>query len=112
VAAATENGLWLSTDFGSTFAPAFTAEPVTSVAFNLDEDELYFGYRQLYRLDLATGESTALPTPTLTTNDALLYIANSPTSDLMAVATSEKDVFMFDGNTSWTQIASDGIGGA
>ena len=58
VAAATENGLWLSTDFGSTFAPAFTAEPVTSVAFNLDEDELYFGYRQLYRLDFA-GESTA-----------------------------------------------------
>ncbi len=111
VAVATERGLWLSTDYGSTFVSAFTSEPVTAVSFNLDEDELYFGYRQLYRLDLATGEGTMLPTPPLTTNDALVYIANSPVSDMIAAATGEKDVFIMVDSTTWTQIASDGVGG-
>lgn len=112
VAAATESGLWLSTDFGNTFTPAFTSEPVTVVTFNLDEDALYFGYRQLYRLDLTTGESTPLPTPPLANNDALIYIANSPASGQIAVATDEKDIFVLVDIGLWTQIANDGVGGA
>ncbi|MCK6580841.1 MAG: glycosyl hydrolase [Anaerolineae bacterium] len=111
VAVATEDGLWLSTDYGNTFTPVFTSEPVTAVVFDLDANRLYFGYRQLYRLDLATGENTPLLTPPLANNDALIYVADSPTSGQMAAATNEKDIFVLFGDGAWTQIANDGIGG-
>lgn len=111
VAVATERGLWLSDDFGSTFLPAFTAEAVTAVAFDLSGDNLYFGYRQLYRLDLASDESSLEPAPPLTSNNVITYIATNPTTAMLAAATNEKDVFVSLDRTSWQQIASDGVGG-
>ncbi|MEP7290361.1 MAG: F510_1955 family glycosylhydrolase [Chloroflexota bacterium] len=112
VAVATESGLWLSRDYGNTFTPAFTADPVTAVAFNLNEDALYFGYQQLYRLDLGSGEATLLPTPQLGNGDALIYLADSPASGQVAAATTEKNIFVLFDNGLWKQIANDGVGGA
>jgi hypothetical protein len=108
VAIATEHGLWLSTDYGNSFELVSLSEPVTAVTFDLKLDALYFGYQRLYRLDLATGEITTIPMPSLASDDSVSYITTNPLSSALAVTTRQRDVFLAPDGTVWTQIADNG----
>jgi hypothetical protein len=111
VAIATERGLWLSTDNGDSFELVSSSELVTAVTFDLKADALYFGYQSLYRLDLATSNLTALPTPSLTSDDSVSYIAPNPLSNALAMTTRQRDIFVTSDGTIWTQIADNGVDG-
>lgn len=111
VAIATERGLWLSTNNGDSFEPVSSSEPVTAVTFDLNSDALYFGYQSLHKLDLATGEITTIPTPSLASDDPVSYIATNPMSSALAVTTHARDVFVTTDGSRWLQIADNGVGG-
>lgn len=132
VAMATEAGLFLSDDFGNSFAPiapsagegeggAITfiifhpqdaAGLVTAVIFHPNGEMLLFGANELFAYDLPSGELTELPAPSLAEGDTMGYIAVNPLdNDEIALATFGRDIFLSpDGGQTWSQIAEEGKG--
>ncbi len=111
VALATESGLFLSNDYGNTFAQISQTAPVTSVTFAPRGQQLLFGYQTLSSYNLTNGQTSALPTPTVTGDDAINYLAISPTSEEIAFATFLLDIYISrDNGQTWEQIAQQGIG--
>jgi len=109
VAAATEVGLFASTDHGQTFQRIGDVAPITAVAFSITDSKLIFGYRDLQTYDLAQQNLDELATPPLAVDDGISNIAPNPLSNAMAVATFGKNVFLSGGNNQpWTQIAWQG----
>lgn len=110
VAIATETGLYLSNDYGNTFALNGEASPVSAVVFHPEAESLFFGYQGLYHYDLATGTIDTL-TPPAITDDVIGYIAVNPSSGEVALATFNKDIYLSQNNRqSWQQIADQGVG--
>lgn len=111
VAIASQNGLFLSNDFGMTFTRLDYAGSVTTVAFAPDGEELFFGFENLFSYHLASEQITALPSsPDINSKQAILYITINPASDELAIATSDRDIFYSpDKGQSWQQIGADGI---
>lgn len=112
VALATQAGLFLSDDFGDTFA-LVSPGPVTAAAFTPDGNALLFGALGLSLHDLESGQIESIPSPTLTGNNAITNIAVNPVRPAeIALATSEIDVFLSpDKGTTWQPIAENGRGG-
>ena len=111
VALAAEGGLFLSTDYGNTFAQISQAAPVTSVAFDPRGQRLLFGYQPLNSYDLESEQISTLNTPTITGEDAINYIAVNPLSEQIAIATFFLDIyFSSDNGKTWDQIAQQGVG--
>ena len=111
VALATEAGLFLSNDFGDTFTRVGDTAPVTAVAFDPAGDRLVFGNQALYDYDLNTGDIATEPVPLLASGNPVHYIAVSPVSDQIAVATTLIDIYLSDAQgQGWQQIARQGSG--
>jgi hypothetical protein len=111
VAVASQDGLYLSTDYGDTFSP-ISSGLVTSVAFDLvNPDRVLYGYDQLQRVDTQTGETTTLFTPKLGgDNDGLMYIAVNPVSGVVAASTFSRRIYLSDdARGDWELIVEDGI---
>lgn len=112
VAAATDAGVYLSSDFGDSFARAASGR-ATSAVFELDGLHLWFGaYRNgatLDRLELKTKKAERLPIPKMA-KDAVSYIAQNPAQRRQfAIATYSRDVLLSeDAGKSWKPIASQG----
>jgi hypothetical protein len=112
VALATEDGLWLSSDYGNTFTQVGDAGTVTAVTFSPDGKTLLFGYQGASGYDLASQQSVAMTTPMLGADDAIGYLAVNPVqADEIALSTFNKDIYLSqDGGKSWIQIAENGKG--
>jgi hypothetical protein len=110
VVLATEDGLWLSSDYGSSFTQIGAGDTVTAVTFSPDGKTLLFGYQGVSAYDLASQQITDLPTPTVDSEDAVSYLAINPVQpDEIALATFNKDIYLSrDGGETWKQIADDG----
>ncbi len=113
VAAATDNGLYLSRDGGARFQPVSQGAQVLSSTFSLDGKSVWFGsYRQepqLARLDLSTGKTESIRLP-VAGQDAVSYIAQNPAKQReWAIATFKRNVYLSaDEGKSWKQIAREG----
>jgi WD40 repeat protein len=114
VALASEQGLFLSTDYGSSFVSIGPSEPVSAVAFSPNGNRLFFGLNTLSVYDIASKQSTVLSTLPLAANDAIGFIAANPVrADELAAATFGRNIYRSrDGGRSWQQIAKDGMGRA
>ncbi|MGH2582209.1 MAG: F510_1955 family glycosylhydrolase [Anaerolineales bacterium] len=112
VAASTQGGLYVSTDFGGSFALISEPLPVTAAVFSPAENVLLYGTVDLQGYDLATEETTSLNAPDLDSGDAIVYLAISPVdASHIAAATGANDIFYStDGGATWLQIANNGIG--
>jgi len=110
VALATENGLFLSEDHANTFRLLVAPGPVTAVVFTPDGAALIFGYQQISSYALSTSQVMSLPSPALTTEDSVSYIAiNSVQSAELAFATFDRDIFLStDNGQQWMQLVDDG----
>jgi photosystem II stability/assembly factor-like uncharacterized protein len=114
VALASEQGLFLSTDYGNSFAAVGASEPIPAVAFSRDGNRLFFGLNTLSVYDISSKHMTVLSTLPLATNDAMGFIAANPIrADELAAATFGRNIYRSrDGGRSWEQIAKDGMGRA
>lgn len=115
VAAAAEEGLFLSRDSGASFAPLVKGR-VLAASFDLDGKHLWFsgheGTPTLARVGLQAGaKPESIPLPAMK-QDAVAYIAQNPVRpDEMAIATFNRSVYLSsDRGAHWRQIASDGVG--
>lgn len=111
VALATQEGLFLSTDFGNTFS-LIRPGMVTAAAFAPDGKTLLSGAQELSAYDIKSGKTETLPAPALSENNAITNIAVNPIRpDEIALATAALDVFLSpDGGQTWQPIAKDGKG--
>ncbi len=110
VALATETGLYISNDYGSTLTLTGDANPVSAAAFAPDGATLLFGYQSLYTLTLSNGETTLIQAPSIAEADAVAYIAVNPMTNAIAFATINKDIYLSQANRlSWEQIAEQGV---
>jgi protein-disulfide isomerase len=112
VAIATEGGLLLSSDYGDTFEPVGEGGPAIAAAFDPGGALLFFGYQQLSAHEWANQKVLDLPTPAIVPEDAIAYIAVSPTKiEEMAFATFLGDLHLSrDGGQIWQQILKAGKG--
>ncbi len=111
VAVATDRGAYFSSDYGNTFTLISNSEPISAIAFDPDGSRLLFGYQRLYTQNLADSVVSTLNLPTLSANDAILYIAVNPINNNIAVATTNLDIFLSeDDGQMWRQIARQGVG--
>lgn len=117
VAAATDDGLYLSRDWADSFAWLAGGRVVIAARFTLDGRHLWFSsYTDkpaLARVALAAGGAAEeIPIP-LHSEDAVAYIAQNPVRrDEFAIATFRRSVFLTkDKGASWTQIAAEGVVG-
>ena len=110
VALATEDGALLSTDFGDSFHNIGDGKVATAVSFHSGGQSLLFGFQALSSYDLAAQQSVLLPSPMITAEDAISYIAVNPVQpDTIALATFNKTVYLtYDGGKTWTRIVEAG----
>ena len=115
VAAATEEGVFLSRDSGASFAALAADLEGVSVFFDLDGKHLWYGgYRdgaRLARVPLSNGSAVQMPLPPMP-KDAVAYIAQNPaTPREYAIATFGRSVFLTkDAGRTWSRIADKGRG--
>lgn len=110
-------GLYLSTDYGNTFSlisdPTDGDEPTVSAAtFSPAEDGIIiYGFRSLVRAQLDGTNAQELPSPPVSSEDAILSIAVNPTNpDEIVVATYERAVWRTqDGGADWDLIGMPGM---
>lgn len=112
VAIATEGGLLLSSDYGDTFELINENGPAIAAQFNPSGALLYFGYGDLSAYELANQKILPLTTPAISAEDAIAYIAVSPTKiDEIALATYLGDLHLSqDGGQTWQQLLQAGKG--
>lgn len=115
VAAATDQGLFLSRDSGTSFRAVVSGRRVLSAAFALDGKDLWWsgfdGRPTLSVLPLQQPEAKPrLANLPALGEDAVSYIAQNPARpNEMAIATFRKSVFISqDGGRSWTPVAEEG----
>ena len=114
VAAGTDDGLYLSRNFGASFVRLVGDEQVLASSFDLDGKHLWFsayaGRPMLASIALKPGaQAEPVPLPPLT-QDAVAYIAQNPVRPAeIAIATFKRSVFVSqDRGRTWRQIADDG----
>jgi photosystem II stability/assembly factor-like uncharacterized protein len=114
VAAATDDGLYLSRDSAESFERLLAGKRVLAGSFDLDGQHLWFstytGKAALARIALKPGaKAEELRIPALG-EDAVAYIAQNPARrSEIAIATFKRNVFVSkDQGRTWTQIAKDG----
>ena len=115
VAAATSEGLYLSSDSGARFQKAAANGEGLSAFFDLNGKDLWYGSfdgrAKLARLPIKGEHTLQISLPPLT-KDAVAYVAQNPARRLeYAIATFARSVYLSkDGGQSWTQIAERGQG--
>ena len=116
VAAGTDDGLYLSRDWGASFERMAGGMRVLAVAFDMDRQHLWFSTYAgktagLARIALIKGaKADVLPIPPLT-EDAVTYIAQNPVRrSEIAIATFQRSVFLSnDQGRTWTELAQKGV---
>jgi len=114
VALATQEGLFLSMDYGDRFVQVGDQAPITTVSFSPDGQRLVYGFRQLYAASLEGGQVSTLPSPIVAPPDAMGYIAISPVqANEIVLGTFNREIYRsVDGGQTWKQIATKGKGHA
>lgn len=114
VALATEGGLFLSSDYGDNFELINENGPAIAADFDPSGALLFFGYSDLSAYDLANKKVLPLGAPTISSEDAIAYIAVNPTKiEEVALATFLGDLHLSqDGGQTWQQILKEGKGKA
>jgi len=114
LAAATNAGLYLSRDAGTSFQPLVEKQRVLSATFDQNGNQLWFSSFDkkptLSTIGLAGGsKATSVALPQMP-QDAVSYMAQNPARpEEVAIATFKRNVFVSkDGGRSWTQIAKEG----
>jgi photosystem II stability/assembly factor-like uncharacterized protein len=114
VAAATDDGLYLSRDAAASFEPLVSGTRVLAETFDFDSQHLWYsgyaGAATLAKIALKGGarpQAIALPAMT---EDAVAYIAQNPMHhDEMTIATFKRSVYRSeDQGRTWKQIAKEG----
>lgn len=116
VAAATDDGLYVSRDWADTFAWLAGGRVVITAKFTLDGRYLWFSSYVDNKPALARvawesgGAAEEIPIP-LHVDDAIAYIAQNPVRRAeFAIATFNRSVFLSkDNGSTWTQIAAEGV---
>ena len=117
VAAATDDGLYVSRDWANTFNWLAGGRVVIATRFTLDGRHLWFSsYTDkpaLARVAWAAGGTAEEITIPLHSEDAVAYIAQNPVRrDEFAIATFRRSVFLTkDNGANWTQVAAEGVVG-
>lgn len=114
VAAATDAGLYLSRDAGTSFQQLVDKQRVLSATFDQNGKQLWYSSfdkkPMLSIIGLAAGsKGSPVALPQLP-QDAVSHIAQNPVRpDEMAIASFKRNVFVSkDGGRNWTQIAKEG----
>jgi hypothetical protein len=118
VAAATDDGLYLSRDWADNFAWLAGGRVVIAARFTLDGRHLWFSSYADNKPALArvaweaAGAAEEIPIP-LHADDAVAYIAQNPVRWAeFAIATFRRSVLLSkDSGSTWTQIAAEGVVG-
>ena len=118
VAAATDDGLYVSRDWADTFAWLAGGRVVITARFTLDGRYLWFSSYADNKPALARvawesgGAADEIPIP-LHSEDAVAYIAQNPVRRAeFAIATFRRSVFLTtDSGSTWTQVAAEGVVG-
>jgi hypothetical protein len=118
VAAATDDGLYVSRDWADTFAWRAGGRVVITAKFTLDGQYLWFSSYVDNKPALARiawesgGTAEEIPIP-LHADDAIAYIAQNPVRrSEFAIATFRRSVLLTqDNGSTWTQIATEGVFG-
>jgi hypothetical protein len=118
VAAATDDGLYVSRDWADTFAWLAGGRVVITARFTLDGRHLWFSSYvddkpALARVAWESGGTVEeMPIP-VHAEDAIAYIAQNPVRrSEFAIATFRRSVFLTkDSGATWTQIAAEGVVG-
>lgn len=106
-----DEGAYLSRDYGATFQRLSNA-PAVSVAFDpANGDTLYFAFQVLSIYTLSTGNIQDIGTPLMNDTEAVTHIAADPLTDTVAIATSESDLYQWDGTLGgqWRELVAAGI---
>lgn len=114
VAAATDAGLYLSRDAGTSFEPLVGKQRVLSATFDQNGKQLWYSSFDkkplLSTIGLAAGaKANPVAVPQMS-EDGVSYIAQNPVRpDEVAIASFKRNVFVSkDGGRNWTQIAKEG----
>lgn len=117
VAAATDDGLYMSRDWADNFAWLAGGRVVIAARFTLDGRHLWFSsYAEKPGLARVAWEAGAtaeeIPIP-VHSEDAVAYIAQNPVRrNEFAIATFKRSVFLTkDNGSTWTQVAVEGVVG-
>lgn len=118
VALGTEQGLFLSNDYGNTFTQVGDTAPVTALTFGPRGEELVFATQQLFRYDTRHADTDVLsgtitpfpPLPRPDANDTIIYLAiNFARFDDIALATVSKNIYLSPNRgKTWVQIVVNG----
>ncbi|MEO8611046.1 MAG: F510_1955 family glycosylhydrolase [Chloroflexota bacterium] len=111
LAIATEDGVFLSMDYGNTFALTGEAAHITAAVFNPNGETLLMGFQTITSYDLASGQMEAIQGPNIEEGDTISYIAVNQVTGEIAVATFDKNIYLSQGNLpSWQRIVTLGVG--
>ncbi|MFC4766992.1 F510_1955 family glycosylhydrolase [Effusibacillus consociatus] len=114
VTVGTQNGVYVSKDYGQNFENVVSDIQVTSLFFN-NEGALFVGGIKkeplLLQVDVESGKTVEINLPDLK-EDAVTYVAQNPVNENELVfATYKKDVYLSgDKGQSWKKIADQGKG--
>ncbi|GGE57098.1 F510_1955 family glycosylhydrolase [Priestia taiwanensis] len=114
VAMSTKKGVFFSTDSGNTFE--LFSKPKETIAITVGKEDIFYSYitenkqQALARLSISTNEEVNIPTPSVDSNDPIMYIAQHPQNPTeMTFATAKANVyFTTNGGEKWEQIVKDG----
>jgi photosystem II stability/assembly factor-like uncharacterized protein len=112
IAIGTDQGLYLSKDYGNTLTRLLPTESITSVAFSPNGELVVGVFRDkpvLLQFDEQYQGSSMIEIPKLNAEDPISYIAVDKDGTI-AISTVDKSVYLSkDSGSSWTQIAEDGL---
>ncbi|PGT84540.1 F510_1955 family glycosylhydrolase [Bacillus sp. AFS040349] len=113
IAIGTDQGVFLSTDFGNTFESILPGVPISSIHFTKENKLVVGGLEDgsvMYEINIDTKEKTKISIPEISNEDAISYIAVNPqNSSEIVFTTFEKQIYITkDNGISWTQIAKSG----
>ncbi|GAB6428569.1 hypothetical protein bcgnr5390_44700 [Bacillus luti] len=111
VAVSAKDGVYLSTDYGNTFA--LFSKSLESTAVTVSNEDVIYAHTNkqiITKKSIATNEETNIQIAPLDSKDAIMYISQNPQhSAEIAFATMKANVFLStDEGTTWKQIAKEG----
>lgn len=112
IAAVTQEGVFVSDDFGQIFARLVDAGRASAATFSPEDGALVFGLNDLRVYNRPGGQVAAFGSaPNMKAGDLISYIAVNPVNGELAIATAAKDIFVTaDRGQTWKRIADAGKG--
>ncbi|MFC4322396.1 F510_1955 family glycosylhydrolase [Litchfieldia salsa] len=113
VAVGTEQGAYISNNYGNTFESIVPNVPTSAIHFTKDNTLFVGGFDNgsiLTKIDLDSKDKTMISLPDISNEDAISYISVNPqNSSEIVITTFERFIYLSqDGGKSWSQIAKEG----